>query len=77
MPTRDALREELLRTDARFRELHTEHQELERLLEALNQKSLQSQDDEIEIKRVKREKLRLKDEMEELLRASDEAHVGA
>ena len=77
MPNRDALREELLRTDSRFSELHAEHQQLERLLEALNQKSLHSQDDEIEIKRIKREKLRLKDEMEELLRTREEAHVTA
>ena len=77
MPNRDALREELLRTDSHFAELHAEHQQLERLLEALNTKSLHSQDDEIEIKRIKREKLRLKDEMEQILRAREEAPVTA
>ncbi|HET9767149.1 MAG TPA: YdcH family protein [Thermoanaerobaculia bacterium] len=77
MPNRDALRDELLRTDERFHRLHEEHQELEHLLEALNQKTLHSEDDETETKRIKREKLRLKDEMEQLLRARDEAHVHA
>jgi uncharacterized protein YdcH (DUF465 family) len=77
MPNRDALRDELLRTDDRFRALHEEHQQLERQLETLNQKSLHSQDDEIETKRIKREKLRLKDEMEELLRAHEESQVTA
>ena len=76
MPNRDALREELLRTDERFRQLHQEHQALEQQLEALNQKTLHSEDDETETKRIKREKLRLKDEMEQLLRTRDVAHVG-
>ena len=75
MPNRDALREELLRTDERFRRLHEEHQALEHQLEALNHKTLHSEDDETETKRIKREKLRLKDEMEQLLRAHDEAHA--
>jgi uncharacterized protein YdcH (DUF465 family) len=73
MPNREALREELLRSDEHFRHLHEEHQRLERQLEALNQKSLHSEDDELEVKRIKREKLRLKDEMEEAVRARQEA----
>ena len=73
MPNREALREELLRSDEHFRHLHEEHQQLERQLEALNQKSLHSEDDELEVKRIKREKLRLKDEMEEALRSRQEA----
>ena len=77
MSNRDALRDELLRTDERFRKLHEEHQALEHHLEALNAKTLHSEDDETETKRIKREKLRLKDEMEQLLRARDEAHVHA
>jgi uncharacterized protein YdcH (DUF465 family) len=73
MPNRQALREELLRSDDHFRHLHEEHQQLERQLEVLNQKSLHSEDDELEVKRIKREKLRLKDEMEEALRSRQEA----
>jgi uncharacterized protein YdcH (DUF465 family) len=77
MSNREALKDELLRTDEQFRRLHEEHQSLERQLEALNQKSLHDEGDELEMKRIKREKLRLKDEMEQLLRARDEAHVSA
>ena len=77
MPNREALKEELLRTDERFQHLHAEHQELERHLEVLNGKTLHSQEDETEMKRIKREKLRLKDEMEELLRSREESHVTA
>jgi len=77
MTNRDALRDELLRTDDHFRKLHDEHQDLEHQLEALNQKSLHSEEDETEMKRIKREKLRLKDEMEQALRAADAAHVSA
>ena len=77
MPNREALKEELLRNDERFQRLHAEHQELERQLEALNHKTLHSQEDETETKRIKREKLRLKDEMEEILRSHEESHVTA
>jgi uncharacterized protein YdcH (DUF465 family) len=77
MPNREALREELLRNDEHFRQLHEEHQRLERQLETLNQKSLHSEDDELEVKRIKREKLRLKDEMAEALRVRDEAPAHA
>ena len=75
MPNRETLKEELLRSDEHFRHLHEEHQRLERQLEALNQKTLHSEDDELEMKRIKREKLRLKDEMEEALRAREDAHA--
>jgi uncharacterized protein YdcH (DUF465 family) len=77
MPSRDTLREEMLRSDENFRRLHEEHQALEHLLESLNQKTLHAQEDEIEMKRIKHEKLRLKDEMEAMLRARQEAHVPA
>ena len=77
MPNRDALRDELLRSDEHFRSLHEQHQDLERQLEILNQKSLHSEEDETEMKRIKREKLRLKDEMEQALRAHSEAHAPA
>lgn len=77
MGNREALKEELLRDDARFRQLHEEHQRLERQLDALNQKSLHSEDDETEMKRIKREKLRLKDQMEIILRDRASALAGS
>lgn len=67
----EALVRELLETDSQFRRLHDEHQEYERRLEELKHKSLLSQDDEIEEKRIKVHKLALKDRMELLVRQHD------
>jgi uncharacterized protein len=74
---REALKEELILTNEAFRSLHEQHQELERRLEALYQKTLLSEEDEVEVKRIKREKLRLKDRMMEMMRSLDEARVTA
>jgi uncharacterized protein YdcH (DUF465 family) len=62
-----ALKEELIEGDEHFRALYNEHQECEQRLEGINHKSLHSPEDEIEEKRIKLHKLRLKDEMESLL----------
>lgn len=75
MSSRDELKAELIQTDEQFRQLYEEHREYERRLSELNQKSLLSQDDEFEEKKIKLHKLRLKDQMEELLRAHHEARV--
>jgi len=64
----DSLVHELLSNDAEFRRLYQEHQESERRLEELQHKSLLSQDDEIEEKKLKIHKLALKDRMEYLVR---------
>lgn len=78
MPNRDdVLKEELIRTDDDFRRLYEEHQEYERRLQELNHKSLLSQDDEIEEKKIKLHKLVLKDRMEEILRHHRESRVTA
>ncbi len=71
----DALVRELLETDGDFRRLHDEHQECERRLEELKNKSLLSQDDEIEEKKIKIHKLALKDRMELMVRAQDGARA--
>ena len=77
MPTRDELKEELIQTDPDFRRLYDEHQEYERRLHDLQHKSLLSQDDEAEEKRIKLHKLVLKDRMEVLLRTHRETRVSA
>lgn len=64
----DDVKEELIATDDEFRRLYEEHQEYERRLEALNGKSLLSQEDEQEEKRIKLHKLALKDRMEAIQR---------
>lgn len=77
MSNHDDVKEELLKTDDEYRRLYEEHQESERRLEQLNQRSLMSQDDEIEAKRIKLHKLTLKDRMQEILRSHSEERVSA
>lgn len=66
--TPDSLREELLATNEEFRSLYDRHQDCERRLTKLHQKSLLSEKDELEEKQIKRQKLFLKDQMEAILR---------
>ena len=73
----DDLKAELIQTDDDFRRLYQEHQEYERRLQEINQKTLLSQDDEMEEKRIKLHKLMLKDQMEQLLRLHRESRVSA
>ncbi|HEX9668683.1 MAG TPA: DUF465 domain-containing protein [Thermoanaerobaculia bacterium] len=75
--SRDDVREELLQTDEEFRRLSEEHQEYERRLAEINHKSMLSQDDEIEEKRIKLHKLALKDRMESIVRSHRESRVSA
>lgn len=71
------LKAELLETDEEFKKLHEEHQEYERRLSEISHKSLLSQDDEIEEKKIKLHKLALKDRMEQILREHRESRVSA
>ena len=57
--------------------MYDEHQEYERRLHDLQHKSLLSQDDEVEEKRIKVHKLSLKDRMEAILRTHRENRVSA
>ena len=59
----DPAKDELIRTDESFRSLYEEHQKYKLRLEAIREKSLPSEHDEIEIKRIKLHKLSLKDRM--------------
>lgn len=65
----DPAKQELIQTDDAFRSLYEEHQEYKRRLASIRQRSLPSEQDEIEIKRIKIHKLSLKDQMEAMLRA--------
>jgi len=77
MSQHDDLKAELIQSDPEFRRLYEEHQESDRRLHALTQKTLPSQEDEMEEKKIKLHKLMLKDRMEQILRAHREAHVSA
>ncbi|MCH9647929.1 MAG: DUF465 domain-containing protein [Deltaproteobacteria bacterium] len=67
MPDFSVLKEELIESDPNFRRLHDDHQGCEKRLAELIGKSLRSPEDEVEEKRIKLHKLRLKDEMEAIL----------
>jgi len=77
MSQHDDLKEELIKTDDEFRRLYEEHREYERRLQTINQKTLLSQDDEVEEKKIKLHKLVLKDQMERILRTHRETRVSA
>lgn len=77
MSQHDDLKAELINTDDEFRRLYEEHQDYERRLQEINQKSLLSQEDEIEEKKIKLHKLTLKDHMEQILRTHRESRVSA
>lgn len=73
----DEIREELIATDDEYRRLFQDHQESEQRLLQIHQKSLLSQDDEVEEKKLKLHKLALKDRMELILRQRSEHRVHA
>lgn len=77
MPNLETLKQDLLRNNETFRRLHDEHQECEARLAQLKQRSLPSEEDEVEEKRLKVHKLALKDRMETFLREHRESGVTA
>ena len=64
----ESVREELLASDEKFRQLAQEHAAYEQRLEGLLTKSHISEQEQLEETKLKKLKLRLKDEMEELER---------
>lgn len=60
----DTVKDDLVHSDAAFRSLWEEHQEYKRRLEEIKARSLPSEEDEVEMKRIKLHKLTLKDKME-------------
>ena len=60
--------ESLTDTDAEYRRLHAEHRNHEHRLEALADKPRLSEEEELEEKRLKKEKLLIKDRMEMIAR---------
>ncbi len=60
--------ETLLEGDEEFKRLYLEHRKLDGMVKDLEQKGSLSLDEELEIKRLKKIKLSLKDEMERRIR---------
>jgi uncharacterized protein YdcH (DUF465 family) len=65
--TQEELKAHLLETDHEYRRLASEHSEYHRLLEAIEAKQPLTPADEEEEHRLKKIKLRLKDQMNEIL----------
>ncbi len=78
MPT-DAseLRTRLLQTDEEFRQLATQHHELEERLHSLTSKPYLSDAEQVEETTLKKKKLHLKDRMEDILRQHREGIFAA
>jgi uncharacterized protein YdcH (DUF465 family) len=62
------VRERLAEDDPNFRRLLRKHQELERRLEELRSRKFLTEEEKIEVVNIKKHKLALKDEMEEMIR---------
>ena len=73
----EGLMQELLAENPEFKALYDDHQGAERQLEELGQKALLSQEDELEVKKLKRHKLFLKDRMEAIVRERKGSRVSA
>jgi uncharacterized protein YdcH (DUF465 family) len=71
----EPVKEELIRSDDAFRSLYEEHLEYKQKLQTIRGKSLPSEEDEMEIKRIKLHKLALKDRMEAMLREHAKTHA--
>ena len=68
MNEQSTLREQLLQTDQEFNQLATRHHELEDRLLQLTSKHYLSQPEQLEETNLKKQKLQLKDRMEDILR---------
>ena len=56
--------EKLLEGDEEFKQMYFEHRELDEVVKSLEDKETQTLDDEVEVKRLKKIKLSLKDRIE-------------
>jgi hypothetical protein len=56
--------EKLLEGDEEFKQMYFEHRELDEVVKSLEEKETLTLDDEVEVKRLKKIKLSLKDRME-------------
>ena len=71
----EELKAHLMATDEQFRQLCEEHSEYDRKLEALEAKHALTEQDQMEEIHLKKLKLRLKDQMMEIMNRNKPAHV--
>jgi uncharacterized protein YdcH (DUF465 family) len=72
----EELKAHLLATDENFRSLAQQHAQLKSLIEAIESKSHVTEIDELEEQRLKKLKLHIKDQMNEILASHRHAPVG-
>ena len=65
--SQDEIKAHLMQTSDQFRDLHSRHQEYKRLVENLEAKHSLTPEEEVEEHRLKKLKLHLKDEMEQMV----------
>ncbi len=65
--TKEEIKAHLMQTNERFRDLCNQHHEYDHLVENLEQKHVLTAEEEVEEHRLKKLKLRLKDEMEQMM----------
>jgi len=75
MEQQDDLKAHLMATNAQFRELAAQHAEFKRQIELIESKTHVTPEDEMEEHRLKKQKLRLKDQMNEILARYKAQHV--
>ncbi|HEX6895633.1 MAG TPA: YdcH family protein [Bryobacteraceae bacterium] len=73
--TQEELKAHLMQTDEEFRNLAEQHAQLHKQLEALEAKSHLTPEEEVEEHRLKKMKLRVKDQMNEMLARHRAQHV--
>jgi len=73
--TQEELKAHLMQTDDEFRHLAEQHAQLHKQLEALEAKSHLTPEEEMEEHRLKKLKLRIKDEMNAILSRHKTQHV--
>ena len=64
----EELKRELLQTDEEYRQLATQHHDLDEKIHTLTARHYLSEPEQLEEVRLKKRKLRLKDQMENILR---------
>lgn len=65
--TQDEIKAHLIQTNEQYRELHRQHHELDRLVAESEAKATLSPEEEVEEHRLKKLKLHLKDQMEQMV----------
>jgi uncharacterized protein YdcH (DUF465 family) len=74
--TQDELKAHLMATNEEFRSLAEQHAQFHKQLEQIESKPHLTIEDEAEENRLKKQKLRLKDQMNEILSRYKAQHVG-